>query len=380
MAESDTRLTILVTTYNRYPFLLRLLRYYRATGAVFPLMVLDSSSEAMPHEVEGCCQGPRVTRITYETTILPTQKLYDGVRRVRTPYVVLWDDDDLMVPRTFEVGVSLLDVRPDVRVVHGATGHFQMDVAGETRAIVGILREPQKDFPEETASARLLHYLRSWTAMFHSLHRTQDLQEIFAQCRAMGFGFIPPGDVSHRIHRSDLWVELTVACLSVIQGKVQRLPDLFMLRERHAGVDSWEESSRNCDLFDWMTSPSFHSAYETFCACLSQALARQDGLSLGEARAVVKQGFWSGLGRALTNKWSVRYGPQGDDAIARWRQAARRLPGLRTAWRQVRSCLPGHELSLEALLRPASRYHADFMPMYRAIMGEPIDGNGRHGR
>ena len=52
----------------------------------------------------------------------------------------------------------------------------------------------------------------------------------------------------------------------------------------------------------------------------------------------------------------------------------RRIPLLKGTWHQARSFLPGdqNKISLPALLRPGSPYHADFMPIYRAVVNQPV--------
>lgn len=372
------RLTIIVPTYNRSGFLLRLLRYYRSCGAPFPLVLLDSSSDTADHpELEPLIHVPPVTYLKYEPGILPTAKLDDGVHRVTTPYVVLWADDDLMVPRTLEAAVGFLDAHPDFSVVHGYSGLFQVTNVNGRPVLSALQPYSQRSYTEGRAAQRLLQYLQGNTGVVYSVHRTPNLRHNFEQCRVHEFGYTDPVEtLRRRIHRSDIWVEQLLTCLSVIQGKVQRLDGLYMMRERHAGIDSWEENHQDCDLFDWVTSASFSSASAKFCACLGDALARQDGLSPSEARAVVKQAFWAGLANGLSRKWQARYGQNGVPGGGRLREAARRIPGVRGAYRAVRSRLLGRErtISLEALLHRSSRYYADFMPMYHAVVEAPGDG------
>lgn len=148
------------------------------------------------------------------------------------------------------------------------------------------------------------------------------------------------------------------------------MESLYMMREIHAGRDTWNER-KSLDIFDWIAGSGFADKYERFRACLREVLVRQDGISLTEAQGVVKQAFWSYLAQGLTRKWQNHYAQNDSGLYSELRVLARRIPGLRSARNKIRSFLTGKDneisLSLEALLCPSCQYHGDFMPIYRAI-------------
>lgn len=406
MDDMRDRLTVLTLTYNRYPLLSRLLRYYQLCGAPFPLLILDSSSDARGSEgLAGWLRAPGMTHVPYDPSIPPTAKLEDGMTRVTTPYVVVWADDDLMVPRAMAAGVRFLDAHPEFSAAHGVSGLFQVGVERGRQVLAGVEPYPQSASTEETASQRLLHYLSDYTTLFYSVQRTSGLVVNLRRYRASGLGgsgTAGPVHPEHQgttraigmsphlgvvqettslgrvgLHRSDWWVELGLACLCVIQGKVQRLDGLYMLRERHPGIDSWKEggeAGKRLDVFDWVTCTSFARAYGAFQACLSEPLADQDSISVAQAQAVVKQAFWSYLSRALLKKWNIQYGRRGMPIPLRsLGEAVRRSPMLHRGWRAVRSRMPGQGLAVESLCQSSSPFYADFMPIYRAITSPPSE-------
>jgi hypothetical protein len=172
----------------------------------------------------------------------------------------------------------------------------------------------------------------------------------------------------------DLLSELLIGCQSVIQGKVKELDCLYLVRQVH------DRRYLAPDMFDWITSPNWLQSYELFRERLSEELAQQDEITIDQAREVVKQAFWAYLARGLGKKWASLYTQNGAGPRYRVRETARRIPGLRWAWRNGWSFLPGenNKMSLPALLRPTSPYHADFMPIYRAITstGGNLRGTG----
>src|SRR5690242_9715163 len=95
-------LTIVVPTYNRYPFLLRLLRYFRSTH-VPHVLVLDSSSIGTPgDELQQLLQEPWIQYRRFPSDRLPTSKIAEGLAAVQTPYAAMCADDDYIVPRALE--------------------------------------------------------------------------------------------------------------------------------------------------------------------------------------------------------------------------------------------------------------------------------------
>jgi len=361
-------LTIVVPTYNRYPLLRRLLSYYQSVGAPMAMHVLDSSSQALSDPpLEALLRDmARLHHTTYAPDTLPTAKLHDGLQRVTTPYVVLWADDDLMVPRSFEAGVQFLERHPDFSLAHGRGGLF---TTSQRQASITIGPYRQRAYLDETAAGRLTQYLTDATGLFYSVHRTENLRHNLGQCRRYHLGFPAGQHAEAEVHRSDVWVELLLASLSVIQGKAQQLDRLYILRDSHPGMNSWEDTGAVMDMFDWITSTSFHETYASVAMCLSKSLAQHDGLTLDRARAIVKQGLWSCLVSMLSRNWRVRYANGHASHRLRWREATRQIPGLSHIWRRIRSSLPGQELSLERLHQPRSPYYADFLPLYDALIG-----------
>lgn len=360
-----SQLTVVVPTHNRYDRLLRLLRYYRTAGFAASLQILDSSTEVLPSErgLEAFMTSQDAISLTrYRTEMPPLLKILDGLQRVASPYVVLWADDDFMVPSTLGAAVRILQERPDVSVVHGQSGLFHVS-RGQ---IQWVDRYLQCSITDATASERLRHHLRRYSVMFYSLHRTEALRKNLERVCEFGLDW-------------HTWGEIALSSLAVIQGKALAIPSLYMVREGHAGMWSAQiHQERNLDLFDWLTDSTFSSqygTYERFRNCLAPELVREDGIDIGGAREVVKRAFWSYFVPQMEEKWRKQDDRRTVTLRVRVREAARRIPGLRAMWRAVCGVMPGQRsaVSLHALLRPSSRYHQDFMPIYHAITRE----NGR---
>jgi glycosyltransferase domain-containing protein len=344
-------LTVVIPTHNRLPFLLRALRYYQACRAPWPVLVLDSSDDAGQPGEALTKQLAAITAqyAAFDRRMFPLHKLRHGVEPIATPYAVLMADDDFLVPRALAAAVHFLEGHGEFSTAHGRSGLFRVTARDGAASQVEVGPYKQSAYEDGTAAQRLLHYLRDYATVFYSVQRTANLRANLERCAC----FAPAEACGEElVDRSDWWIELTLGCLAVIQGKAAQVDALYMLRERHASADSWSGRSQGMDLFEWITSATFPSAYDAYGRCVSEALAAQDRLDLGAAREVVKQAFWAYLAQALARKWQGRYEPARAGVLGRVRAA---IQSRRTG------------CSIEALLRPSSGDHRDFLPIYDAV-------------
>lgn len=354
-------ITLLIPTMNRSDFLIRLLRYYRDIGFQGRICVGDSSEEIHTTRTRreiGALNGKLNIFYREYPGLDNNECAGDLLESVSTPYAVLLSDDDFLVPGSLERCAMFLESHPEYSAAHGLAGTFSLKSSGAYGAFQWVESYWQRPIEGENGMQRLLDHLGNYSVTLFSVHRTD-------QMRAMYRNVSPVSDQA--------FAEMLLCSLSVIQGKVRELDCLYLVRQAH---DRMYSRSGLSDVYDWITNPDWLLSYQIFRDCLAGELARQDGISVEEAREVVKQAFWSCLAQSLTKKWHGRYTPN-----SRLREAARRVPGLRRIWRKVRSFIPGkeNEMTLSALLRSSSPYHADFVPIYWAITTPPAELPGNAG-
>jgi len=382
-----TRKTILVIslfipTMNRSEFLIRLLRYYKAVGFKGPIYIGDSSH---PGDVERTKEAIKSFRGELNIVYREYPGI-DGVRCVQrllelvsTPYAAFVADDDFMVPAALERCADFLDANPDYSAAHGVGALISVDsnaAYGPVKS-AGYYRQPVAE--EGSASQRLTSLLQDYTVTLFSVHRVQTWRAMYKDATQVA-------DWKH------LGGELLQCCLSVIMGKVKQLDGLYLMRQVYASGCAEAATSKgmqnagqlasinmsataSVDSFDWITSKAWLPSYEIFRDLVSCELSKQDGISMDEARRVVKQAFWSYLAKTLQHKWEISYGPATAGVPRRFREAAKATPGVRRIWRTFGPILSGgrNNMSLQALLRPSSPDHADFMPIYQAVTRLPTE-------
>lgn len=352
-------LTLLIPTLNRSEFLIRLLHYYRDLKFRGTICIGDASdachaerNKAIVNSMDG------ILNIRYLEQSDPKYSLcfQQLSEAVLTPYTAYVSDDNFLVPGSVEQCVEFLENHEDYSAAHGLAVMFSLESSGPYGNVRWIGPYPHRPVEAETASQRLMDYVSAPFMPLFSVHRTEVWQRI---CRdvtlPMEWFFADEGLPS--------W-------LSVIEGKIKKLDCLYLAFQHH------EQRTRHPDLFDCITNPAWASSYHIFRDCVAEELVRQDGISMEEAQELVKRGCWLVLGHALTKKWEGRYGQKNaENGSSPLREAARRVPGLKRAWRTVRSVISDNkaEISLEALLSPSSPYHADFMQIYRAVSNPPAD-------
>ena len=119
-------ITIIIITYNRYPYLLRLLKFYDNYNHDFSFLILDSSShELHDNTLRNYLERENVIYKKYESSILFAHKIAKGCDSINTPFSVICADDDFLIP------IGILDSRDfllsndDYSSAHGLYFHHQ---------------------------------------------------------------------------------------------------------------------------------------------------------------------------------------------------------------------------------------------------------------
>lgn len=354
--------TILVPTYNRYRFLKRLVRYYVSTGFPAPLKLLDSSDSPeedieLQHLVS---TNTHISQHLFPPDTHPVTKQHIGLQEVNTPFVVVWADDDFLVPWSVLDGVQFLQNSPDHSIVHGQSGIFRKDLDSEL--FVGSYR--QLSYTNELASDRLVSFLSNYSVTVYSVHRTHDLRTNMRLVEEQGLRY--------------RWAELCLGSLSAIRGKIHKCDRLYLLKQVHESMDSWRGSAHPGDFFDnyigWLMDTEWGNTYLRFRNTLATELAVTDSISLDLAIQTVQQAFWAYAAYGLLNNYSSRYLQKSVGTRVRIRNAAKRLPFAKQIWNNTLSHLPwgGGKFSLQALNRGTSPYYKDFSLIYRSIVDEHL--------
>ena len=179
IASLSEKLTIFILTYNRYPRLIRALKYVDSVGSPYRIYVLDSSRPHMSlTKYDAVLKRNNITHLLFDCELHPFEKIQQALKYVTTPYVVLWADDDFMVLPALKEGIKFLESKHDYNLVHGQACLFSMDYEKAGGKVTGISPYPQREITDDTAAKRLLNHLGCYTTTYYSIHRKENYQRI----------------------------------------------------------------------------------------------------------------------------------------------------------------------------------------------------------
>jgi hypothetical protein len=279
-------------------------------------------------------------------------------REIATPFAAFVADDDFLCLQGLERSMRFLEGHPDYSAAHGKALILQVEGGAPYGPITTVRLYPQAVLTRETGAARLEELFANPCALLYAVHRTATWREMLS-------GLSQLTGVRNRNMFKD---ELIPTCVSVVRGKVMELEGLHLVRQTH------EQRLPFPPPFDWLTDPAWNPSYQVFLARIAEELARQDGLSGDEARAVVRRVFWGFLARMIGSAWSREQdGKSAAPARDGLRQRLAAIPVARAVWRMVRRWQPlaSGVVAPSALRDPAGPWAASFGPIARVIGARP---------
>jgi len=337
---------------NRSDFLIRLLNYYAATNYKYQIVIGDSSTTMHIEQTKKAIKelGAKLKVKYHEFPGFSEPRCTSElVKLAETPYIAFVCDDDFLITNTLNKCLMFLEEHSDYSVALGMAALFNLNSSGPYGRISSVGEYKLRDIEKKTAQERILSHLSNYSNHNFGLHRTAEFRETYkAVVRLPDKSF----------------TEILANSMSCIQGKVKKLPDLYLIRQVH------DRRYLLPGLHDWFTSLDWSPSYRVFYDSLVDALSQTDGIRQEEARKVVKQGFWSYISQCLNKEFQQRYSSGYPRFCSDTKTFLKRIPGVFQAVQTIRSFSP-NAVSLPALLRRQSPYHVDFMPIYRMVTTIP---------
>jgi len=345
--------TLIVATFNRSEFLIRLLNYYSYTKFDGTIIIGDSSN--IDHIVR---TKAAIENLSYKLNIqymeypgLNSTQAYEKLADlVNTPYVTLLGDDDFVLKAGLLECCEFLSKNPEYIAANGKAWVFEVE-NGEAYGTVDITGAyPQPMINASSASDRLLFHMRHYTVTLFSVFRLEAWQEIWRDVslikdRAFGSELLPCG-------------------LSVALGKVAHLDCLYLMRQSN----NQRYIEPEFDL--WITDPKWFLSHQIACDRLAEVLVTVDNIDYDDAFVIARKGFWFYLSRGVFEQFQENH-RQSLPHWKRWIQDWLSIPQL---WRLFRRKKENRSVGLKSFLKTTSPDHGDFMPFYRAVT-KPLCGS-----
>jgi glycosyltransferase domain-containing protein len=236
-------LTVVIPAHNRVRECLALLRYLQACGFAHPVVVADSTQADRSSALRSATAN--LARYRYfGAQIGQYEKLARIAQSVTTPYIVVLPDDDIAFPHAIESALKFLRQNQDYVAAHGYSLRF-----GFERGDFDIYQVEHfiPTISDHEPMQRYFHLMRRYQPHLWAVFRT----EVYA--KAMEAAMSMKGTV---------FQEFMFQIVSVISGKVARLPTVYAMR----GMVPSQADYSEADPFQWLIKDAdcFFQCYAIF--------------------------------------------------------------------------------------------------------------------
>ena len=263
-------LTVVLITHDRPKFFKRTLSYWAEISCLFPILVIDSSLPETIAEnqrlADSLSDRLRITFKAYDR-IPVFEKILDALTHIRTPYVVLCADDDFLIPDGARACIEFLESHPGYSATHGRV----LSVRPREHGMYAFDHRV-KSIEAESPEARVHAHFSDFTPTLYSVHRTKLFQK--------NFSYLP--DVFE-------WRfgELLLSILDVMQGKVKRLDEFYLVRQ----ANPRGEAHKNKGWAPLIASPDFGRYQAAFERVLADELNNNAPVERSDAFAIISHGL-----------------------------------------------------------------------------------------
>jgi len=291
----NNSVTVVIPTYNRSNELARLLHFLVDLGSRFSILVLDGGTdESGNRNRELCLPFPNVEHHKFPSSLHLGKRLEQGLRLVKTPYVLFCGDDDFFFPDAVAECVNFLEKNPDYSAAIGQV--WSMRYFPDKPVVSGgIVLKNDLDFGmglhQERFILRSLYYFAYTEVgampLFYSVRRTSQTLRAFSL-------------ITPEIKYSSM--ELLTNGMLLIDGKVAKLPIPFGLRDFGA-ITTRDPEREGAELY----IPIEDSAY--IRPLLVAALIKKEGCDQQLAKYLIDSllSIWDNIGSSPVEPTSSRW-------------------------------------------------------------------------
>ena len=283
--EPCVDLTILLPLKDWEMFTRRWLSYAATVRLPYRILIADGGANPIDAEViaEARERGLDIDYLRYPVDsdyLTYYTKLADAAARVTTPFVVMVDNDDFVIPDGLQRAVRFLRDHPTYVACGGQCAAFWMPGVEESIKLHGDRVEWKYssrswDDGGMTAEQRLRERSLGANDVFYSVHRTPLLHNYLAAVRDCN-----PRDLF-------LLAEL-VRVLTAIAGKTRQLETLCLARQQESPGSSGGAHEREFgNWYERMLVPTWSEDFARFVDAAATALADADSMPIEQARRVI---------------------------------------------------------------------------------------------
>lgn len=162
-----------------FDFLRRQLNYYHHNSTIMKVIMAVSGDEDVQKRIKELLtelDDDRFSIFTVQERNIKNneafvQKIYDALKLVQTPYVVLNGADDVVIPEMVSKGAAILAENPDIAATKGYTFGYEKG---------SLFYLPEFEIPNDNPFERLKEYMKDRDSFFYIIRRTKELLKEFS--------------------------------------------------------------------------------------------------------------------------------------------------------------------------------------------------------
>ena len=237
--RSNNDITIVIITYNRYPFLLRLLNFYDSYDDNFNFLILDSSDNVFDERINKFINRKNFTYKKFSSKIFFAKKISEGCKFITTQFSVLCADDDFLIPGGIIESKNFLIKNKDYSSAHGLyfnhTGYENSIKKGFSIGKINNIVDKNSSAEDSLPEQRLKAYFSNELPLYplYALHRSKLFKLIWEE-------------TGKNITEWGL-SELFPSALSLIYGKMKILNVFYSSREPNQFI--WYNNNQRLKMF-----------------------------------------------------------------------------------------------------------------------------------
>jgi glycosyltransferase domain-containing protein len=169
-----SKVTIIIPTYNNMHYYLdRILEYYRDSG--IKIMIADDSPDAY----KNAGNYSNVHYVHFKKCRSYTEKLYLSLQKIETPYVIICDQDDFILPESVEKCIAFLEEHPDYMSAQGNVIYFNPKQPKKIVWSPALLNMVGFDLDAASPADRIRKYFSDYIGLYIAVHRKDSAMRAF---------------------------------------------------------------------------------------------------------------------------------------------------------------------------------------------------------
>lgn len=223
MSNDNSRLTIVLTTFNRIDKLDKLLNYYFVTKINYKIIISDCSKDEIillnKNVISKYSSSLNIIHLIFPNSYCNYEAFYHGLFQVQTPFIVWSADDDFLIGTALAESVSFLEQNNEYVTAQGKQLFFTRKY---NQILFGKSFMVDKSIESPSVEERIINSIEGKDRFYapktvYSVMRTDLTKKIYNDVLSLGLD-----------HNN---TEGLVNRLLLVSGKIKLQPFIYIVRE-----------------------------------------------------------------------------------------------------------------------------------------------------